>query len=314
MIRMPGESYRGELPAADNELNALSEEIRGDVAHLAVEIGERNVLNCPEELVQTADWIDAEFRGAGYGVSRQEYEANGTGCCNLEVELPGTTQADEIVIVGAHYDTAFGTAGANDNSTGVAAMLALARRFSNRKSGRTIRFVAFVNEEPPFFQTSEMGSWVYAKRCRERDENIVAVMSLETIGYYDDSPGSQKYPPPFGLLYPSTGNFIGFVGNVGSRALVRRAVGSFRRSEKFPSEGGALPAFIPGIGFSDHWSFWQEGYPALMVTDTAMFRYPYYHEAEDTIEKVDFERTARVVRGLEKVVVELAGADQEDCE
>jgi len=309
---MPGDSYHGELPTADDELNALVEELRGDVAHLAVEIGERNVLNCPEELAQTADWIEARFTAAGHEVGRQEYEAYGTGCCNLEVEVLGTAQPNEVVVIGAHYDTVFGTPGANDNSTGVAAVLALARRFSNRKSGRTIRFVAFVNEEPPFFQTSEMGSRVYAKRCRERDENVVAMMSLETIGYFDDSPGSQKYPPPFGLLYPSTGNFIGFVGNVGSRALVREAVGSFRRNEKFPSEGGALPAFIPGIGFSDHWSFWQEGYPALMVTDTAMFRYPYYHEAEDTIDKVDFERTARVVRGLEKVVAELAGANVEE--
>jgi hypothetical protein len=148
---------------------------------------------------------------------------------------------------------------------------------------------------------------MYAKRCRERDEHVVAMMSLETIGYYDDAPGSQNYPAPFGLLYPSTGSFIGFVGNVSSRALVRTVVGSFRKHEPFPSEGGALPEFIPGIGFSDHWSFWQEGYPALMVTDTAMFRYPYYHEPEDTIDKIDFEKTARVVRGLEKVLAELAG-------
>jgi hypothetical protein len=306
MIRMPGQSYRGELPPADDELISLAEELRGDVAHLAVEVGERNVLNRPEELAQAADWIEGRLTGAGYQVSRQSYEVLATQCHNLEVEIPGAGQPEEIVVIGAHYDTVVGTPGANDNTTGVAAMLALARRFSSRKPNRTLRFVAFVNEEPPFFQTSEMGSRVYAKRCRQRDEKIVAMLSLETIGYYDDSPGSQKYPPPFGLLYPSTGNFIGFVGNVGSRALVREVVGSFRRHEEFPSEGGALPAFIPGIGFSDHWSFWQEGCPALMVTDTAMFRYPFYHDPEDTIDKVDFERTARVVRGLQKVVEELA--------
>jgi hypothetical protein len=312
MIRMPGESYRGELPTADDELNALAEELRGDVAHLAVEIGERNVLNRPNELAQTADWIETQFTGMGYEMSRQEYEAYGTGCCNLEVEIAGATEPEEIVVIGAHYDTVIGTPGANDNSSGVAAMLALARRFSACTTDRTLRFAAFVNEEPPFFQNSEMGSRVYAKRCRERDENVVAMMSLETIGYYSDAPGSQKYPPPFGMLYPSTGNFIGFVGNVGSRSLVRKVVGSFRRHEQFPSEGGALPAFIPGIGFSDQWSFWQEGYPALMVTDTAMFRYPYYHDPKDTIDKVDFERMARVVRGLEKVIGELVGVAPED--
>ena len=307
MIRMPGQSYRGKLPPADDGLISLAEELRGDVAHLAVEIGERNVLNCPEKLAQAADWIEAQFTVAGYQVSRQEYEVYETKCHNLEVEIPGAAKPEEIVVIGAHYDTVVGTPGANDNTSGVAAMLALARRFSGRRPNRTIRFVAFVNEEPPFFQTFEMGSRVYAKRCRKRDENIVAMLSLETIGYYDDSPGSQKYPPPFGLLYPSTGNFIGFVGNVSSRALVRETVGSFRRHEKFPSEGGALPAFIPGIGFSDHWSFWQEGYSAMMVTDTAMFRYPYYHDPEDTIDKVDFEKMARVVRGLEAVVSERVG-------
>jgi len=307
MIRMPGEGYRGELPPADDELDSLARELRGDVAHLAVEIGERNVLRRQQELAQAARWIEAELTAVGYEVNRQEYEAFGCDCCNLEVELPGVAQPEEIVIVGAHYDTVPGTPGANDNSSGVAAMLTLSRRFASRNTDRTLRFLALVNEEPPFFQTSKMGSRVYARRCRERGENVVAMISLETIGYYSNSSGSQKYPPPFGLLYPSEGNFIGFVGNVGSRALVRQAVGTFRRNEKFPSEGGALPAFIPGIGFSDHWSFWQEGYAALMVTDTAMYRYPHYHQPEDTIDKVDFERLARVVRGLQKVIAELVG-------
>lgn len=210
----------------------------------------------------------------------------------------------------AHYDTVIGTPGANDNSSGVAATLALARRFAKRNTDRTLRFVAFVNEEPPYFQTDQMGSRVYAQRCRQRRENVVSMLSLETIGYYDDTPGTQDYPPPFGLLYPSEGNFIGFVGNTESGDLVRQAVAAFRRNEKFPAEGGALPGEIPGVGFSDQWSFWQEGYPALMVTDTAMFRYPHYHEPEDTIDKVNFDRTARVVRGLEKVVAELVGSDQ----
>jgi hypothetical protein len=133
------------------------------------------------------------------------------------------------------------------------------------------------------------------------------MMSLETIGYYDDRPGSQKYPPPLGSLYPSEGNFIGFIGNLASGDLVRRAVGTFRESEQFPCEGAALPEAMARVGDSDHASFWHEGYPALMVTDTANFRYPFYHTPEDTIDKVNFDRLARVVRGLEKVVAELAG-------
>ena len=132
-------------------------------------------------------------------------------------------------------------------------------------------------------------------------------MSLETIGYFDDRPGSQKYPPPIGSYYPSEGNFIAFVGNVASADLVRQAVGSFRANELFPCEGAALPESIGRIGDSDHASFWHEGYPGLMVTDTANFRYPFYHTPDDTIDKIHFDRLARVVRGLEAVVTDLAG-------
>jgi hypothetical protein len=306
MVHMPGRSFLGELPAADDPLAALSKELRADVEHLAVEIGDRRVPGRAEKLAQAADFIEAQFRAAGYEVERQKFEVIAGGeCCNLAAELRGATRPEEVVVIGAHYDTVAGTPGANDNGSGVAAMLALARRFAGSKPARTLRFVAFTNEEPPYFQTDQMGSRVYAKRCRERDEQIVAMLSLETIGYYSDEPGSQNYPPLVSALYPSTGNFIGVVGNLKSRALVRRVVGTFREHEQFPCEGAALPETVPGVGFSDHWSFWQEGYPAAMITDTAMFRYPHYHEATDTPKQIDFDRLARVVRGLERVVGEL---------
>ena len=136
------------------------------------------------------------------------------------------------------------------------------------------------------------------------------MLSLETIGYYSDSPGSQKYPPPVAMLYPTTGDFIGIIGNLASGNLVRRVVGTFRRNESFPSEGAILPEFIRGISLSDHWAFWREGYPAVMITDTAKFRYPYFHTREDTPEKLDFNRMARVVRGLERVIADLAGVEK----
>ena len=306
MLRMPGTSYHGELPAPDESLKLLAEELRREVRRLAVDIGERNVGNRPQQLSQAADYIEAQFKAAGCGVKRQEYEVSGATCYNLAAEIAGKTRPGEIVVVGAHYDTVVGTPGANDNTSGDAGTIALARRFSGRTSDRTLRFLAFVNEEPPYFQTEKMGSRVYARQCRQDHDNIVAMLSLETLGWYDDKPGSQNYPPPFGLLYPSTGNFIGFIGNIRSRDLVRQAIGTFRRWEHFPSEGAALPEAIPGVGFSDQWSFWQEGYPAIMVTDTALFRYPHYHHPGDTIDKVDFDRMSRVVRGLEEVVAELA--------
>ena len=309
MFRMPGTSYRGELPALDESLKLLREELRQEVQRLAVDIGERNVRNRPKQLAQAADSIEAQFKAAGYEVKRQEYEVSGIRCWNLEAEISGKSRPEEIVVVGAHYDTVVGTPGANDNTSGVAAVLALSRRFSNRKPDRTLRFVAFTNEEQPYAHTEQMGSRVYARRCRERGEQVVAMLSLETIGYYDDTPGSQKYPRPFGLLFPSKGNFIGFFGNLASRRLVRHVVSAFRQNEPFPSEAAALPELVPRVGASDHASFWHERYPAIIVTDTANFRYPYYHTPEDTIDKIDFDRMARVVRGLETVVEELVGRE-----
>lgn len=301
MIRMPGRSHRGPLPPLDDQGARLARALRADVEILAGAIGERN-MHRYGQLLRAADFVQESLEGSGYRVERQVLQAEGRPVHNLEASLGS---GPEIVIVGAHYDSVLGCPGANDNGSGVAALLALARRLAGRSPARTLRFVAFVNEEPPYFQSQQMGSRAYAARCRQRQEKICAMLSLETIGYYDDRPGSQQYPAPLGLFYPSQGNFVAFVGNVASRALVARSLATFRQAAAFPSEGAALPSAIPGVGWSDQWSFWQEGYPALMVTDTAPFRYPYYHTAEDTPDKLDYERLARVVAGLEKVVEDL---------
>ncbi len=214
-------------------------------------------------------------------------------------------------MVGAHYDSVIGSPGANDNGSGVAALLALARRLAGRQYPRTLRFVAFVNEEPPMFQAAgEMGSHIYASRCRANGDRIEAMLSLETIGYYSNAPRSQRYPLlGLGLLYPTIGNFIGFVGNVSSRALVRQAIGQFRQYAQVPAQGAAMPSVIPGVGWSDQWAFWQFGYPGIMITDTAPFRYPHYHAASDTPDKLDYDTMARVVQGLEKVIEHLASSN-----
>ncbi len=199
-----------------------------------------------------------------------------------------------------------GSPGANDNASGVAAVLELARLLKAEHLSRTVRFVAFVNEEPPFFQTREMGSRIYSSLSRQRGEKIIAMFSLETIGFYTNQKGSQHYPFPFSLFYPDTADFIGFVGNVSSRQLVRLAIEIFRNSTSFPSEGIAAPSWITGIDWSDHWSFWEEGYPAIMITDTALFRYQYYHSPNDTPDKINYEHMARVVKGISQVLIELA--------
>jgi hypothetical protein len=307
MVRMPGRSHRGALPPLTADETKLAAELRADVEALAVTIGERSVWK-PAGLAAAADHIDAAFRSSGLAVARLPFSPAGHRCENVEATIPGGALRDEIVVVGAHYDSVRGTVGANDNATGVAALLALARRFGGRAQPRTLRFVAFSCEEPPWFQTANMGSMVYAWACRDRGDRITAMVSLETIGFYTDEDGTQSYPMPFGLFYPSRGNFLGFVGNLTHARLVRDAIATFRSGTAFPSEGAALPTWVPGAGWSDHWAFWKAGYPAFMVTDTAPFRYEHYHTREDTADKVDYAKTARVVAGMERVITSLAGA------
>ena len=305
MVRMPGISHLGPLPPATDELRALEQELRSYVYALAGEIGERNLFRYPN-LVKASEYIQTILSSSGYQVQRQSYDVSGQISDNIEVEVRGTDRPDEILVIGAHYDSVKGSPGANDNGTGVAAMLALARTFANTQPRRTVRFLAFANEEPPFFQSRHMGSRVYAKRSHERNENIILMISLETIGYYSDEPDSQSYPFPLNFVYPSTGNFIGFVSNTENEALLKLLIGVFRSHTPFPSEGGALWGWLPGVGWSDHWAFWKEGFPAIMLTDTALYRYPAYHTSSDTPEKIDYERMARVVSGLLHVITEVA--------
>ena len=309
MIPMPGRSHEGPLPALTQAEAALRDRLRGRVEFLAKTIGPRG-LHSPGTMERSAAWIEGEFRAAGYEPSRQIYEARGTTVANIEALLPGGARASEFLVVGAHYDTDAGCPGANDNGSGVAALLEIAAALRARKPACSVRFVAFANEEPPFFQKEGMGSLVAARASRAKGEAIRGMLSLETIGYYSDAEGSQKYPFPFALFYPSKGNFISFVGNVASRSLVRQSVASFRRHAAFPSIGAALPGAIPGVGLSDHWCYWQSGYAALVVSDTAPFRYEEYHSSADTPDKVGFERMARVVEGLTAVVADLAEAPQ----
>jgi Zn-dependent M28 family amino/carboxypeptidase len=304
MTQMPHRSYTLPLPPLSDELAEIRDHLAGQVRDLSETIGERN-LSRPGTLPATTDYLRRNLQLAGYAVTEQTFQVDGQRVSNLEVILSGNGDP-ETIVVGAHYDTAGTAPGANDNGSGVAGVLELARLLRGSKLRKTIRLALFVNEEPPFFQTDNMGSVVYARQLRHNQVAVSAMISLETIGYYSDVSGSQKYPALLGLFYPSRGNFVGFVGNPESRDLVRRAVRTFRESAKFPSEGIAAPAAWPGIGWSDQWAFWQQQYPAIMITDTAPFRYRYYHTPSDTADHVDFEKMARVVDGIHKVVESLA--------
>lgn len=304
MIYMPGESWRGDLPALDGPDRELAQILEAHVVALCGEQEGRNYLR-RKNLEAARRYIADRLQDAGYDVQNQEYEIAGDSFANVVAEQKGTSKAGEIVVIGAHYDSVAGSPGADDNASGVAALLELARLSRSQVYPRTVRFVAFVNEEPPHFMTSEMGSYVYAGRAAENGENIVAMISLEMLGYYSDEPGSQQYVPPLNFFYPDRGNFIAFVGNLGSRSLVTKALTGFRKYASFPSEGIAAPAMLPGVSWSDHRSFWKHGYRAIMATDTAFYRNPHYHTARDRPETLDYEKMTYVVRGMQKVIEEL---------
>ncbi len=301
---LPGKSHTGELPPPTEEEKLLAQRLDAHVTMLAGSIGERNMVRY-DNLQQAAGYIVSCFRDMGYSVREKPYEVGGKQVANIEVELTGGEHPEQLVVVGAHYDSITGSPGANDNASGVAALLELARRFKAAPLNRTVRFVAFVNEEPPYFQTSRMGSRVYAAAARKRGEQIEAMLSLETIGYYSDVVGSQHYPAPIGRYYPDTGNFIGFVSNQRSASLLHLCIEAFREATPFPSEGLAAPELVQGVGWSDQWSFWQEGYPGIMITDTAPFRYPHYHLSSDLPHNLNYERMARVTAGIGDVIERL---------
>lgn len=297
-LQMPGHSHRGPLPPSGQDLTEISRTLRRHLVHLSVTIGPRS-LQRPATLARAADYIEGEFRRLGLEPRRQSYSVDLEPCHNLEVRLPGP--GPELVI-GAHYDSVPNSPAANDNGTGVAAVLLLAEKLRGLSLPRGVRLVAFVNEEPPYFQTPLMGSWVYAKELRAQDIELEGMICLETIGYYTQEPNSQHLPEPLGQLYPKTGNFITFAANLESRALLHKAIGTFRSREAFPSEGLIAPDEFPFLNWSDHFGFWEEGYPAIMITDTAPLRYPFYHTSEDTLDKLNFDGLSRVCRGLVSTV------------
>jgi Zn-dependent M28 family amino/carboxypeptidase len=295
-------------PTTSAAETCLAERLRTHVERLAGAIGERNVF-CPPSLSAAADYIRGKWHRQGHAVIAQGYSAEGLWCENLAIEIPGQSSSGGIILVGAHYDSVRQSPGADDNASGVAALLELGGALAGLRPEKTLRLVAFVNEEPPFFYWGNMGSGEYARAARRRGDDIRIMLSLEMLGYYDDTPGSQRYPPLLGLFYPSSGNFIGFVSNLASRRVLRQLVSAFRAHSDFPCEQLATFAWVPGVAWSDQLSFWREGYPAVMVTDTAFYRNPYYHCSADTPEKLDYAKMAQVVEGLCGAVASLAHAE-----
>lgn len=302
ILWMPESSFHGPQDPMSAGEAQTEIELKRHVQILAGGIGKRHT---KENLEKTWKYIESTFQNIGYKCLEQPYLVEGVSCKNIETELAGSST--EIIIVCAHYDSVTGTVGADDNASGVAATIEIARLLKGKHLAKTIRFVLFGTEEPPYFSSKEMGSYHYAKRCFERKENVVALLDLETLAYYTDAPESQRYPSNFVPMgYPRTGNFITFVGNLNSRPLVEDCVRIFRQTTAFPSEGVAAPEWINGVDWADQYWFWKFGYRGVMITDTALFRYPYYHDIKDTPDKLSYPAFARVVTGLSRVTERLA--------
>ena len=303
VIRMPGVSYKGSLEPGTRQEKIIQANLEKHVQMLAGIIGPRN---SPQSSSKTREYIVRTMSSYGYTVEAQGYVVDNNKFTNLQAKSCGSRNPTEIILVGAHYDTFGGSPGADDNGSGVATVLELARLNAGVRNPCTIRFVFFGSEEPPYFGSNNMGSYQYAERCFQRKENIKGLLVMETLGYYSEKPKSQAYPCNFVPGYPDAGNFIAFVGNLDSRKLTEQCLGSFRESCHFPSEGIAAPDWIIGVDWSDQYWFWKRHYPALMITDTAPYRYPYYHSIQDTPDKLNYPSFARVVTGLSNVLHVLA--------
>lgn len=313
-------------PLTPSEL-ALATSLRADVEHLSSAIGPRALpvwsvavreeVDSPEILVDqhripgplfdTALWIEDRLRAMGHTPDRIAYEIDGAEVWNIEVVIPAGERVAPSVVIGAHYDTLAGTPGADDNASAVAALLALADRLRDSAPKRTLRLVWFVNEEQPFLRTRYMGSRVYAESLESRGIDVVGMICLDMLGYYDDAPGSQRFPPLVGHSLPDTGDFIGFVAVRADYRFMRETLHDFRASTRLPAEGVALRGDVR----SDHWWFVELGVPSVLVTDTAEYRNPHYHEPSDTAETLDYERLALCVVGLEGLVQRLAAGDEQ---
>lgn len=303
MTYMPGNSYAKDFPDLTKPQIALANKYKEQLENFSVK--PHNSQNLVE-LKKVEDYLENQLKDNGFkNIFIQKYldmEAK-----NFEVTIEPKAEVKNTVVIGAHYDSADISPGADDNGSAVVILLELAKRFKEKFDSQhtRIRIVLFANEEPPFFGVGLMGSKVYAKYLIEKKENIRAMYALDALGYYREEEGTQHYPYMFAPFYPSKGNFVAFVGNLHSRSLVVDTVSSFRKNAKFPSEGISALGNIPGISYSDHRSFYEYGIPALMITDTAFNRNPHYHTAQDTIDKLDLGKMAQLTDELEKMFRDL---------
>ncbi|MCI0495175.1 M28 family peptidase [candidate division KSB1 bacterium] len=280
------------------EFKSIRDHLHLHVKTLSREIGPRNSLHYPA-LTKAYRYIEQQMSKFNSELSIQDYHHEKKNYHNLILEFMGNELPDEIIVVGAHYDTVMNSPGADDNASGIACLLELIRLLHHYPNKRTLRFAAFTLEEPPFFGTEQMGSYVYARSCRNKNENIACMIALEMLGYYTEKRHSQKHPfPHANQQYPDKGNFIALISNERSRHLNKTFAGYVKETSLIEAHPYTPISYSPEIELSDHASFWKNDYPAFMITDTAFFRNPNYHEINDNIETINFRYFTRTVFSL----------------
>ena len=292
----------------DTTLIGDTRKLHRHVKYLTVDIGSRSAYEY-DQIEATKEYIVDCLKAFGYVPSFQTFTYNRKKYSNVIASRTGVKLPDETVIIGAHYDTARGTPGADDNASAVATLLEIARALKDFSPDRTLKLIFFVVEEPPIFKSEQMGSYIYAKEAKARNEDIKAMICLEMLGYYTNEKDGQTYPfPIMSRVYPSTPNFIAIVGNLNSTSLVGKVKNSLGVGSRIPVETLSALSFVPGVDFSDHRSFWKMGYPAVMVTDTAYYRNPNYHSETDTIDTLDFDKMSDLLKGLIQAAKDLTDA------
>ena len=302
-LQMPGKSFTGPQPPLTKSELIVEKHVKEDVEHLS-SLGPRQMLVAPQNLEATARFIEERFSAMGYETVSLPYQCRGQTVRNIEATLPGTDHDSAMLLIGAHYDSVRNTPGANDNASGVAAMLEIARMIKDMHPARTVRFVAFTNEEIPFFHTRHMGSIVYARLMRERGDHILGLINLDVLGYYSHERHSQRFPLPFRWFLPDIGDFVIIYGRTEDTGWIKQCVSYFRGNTPFPAQGASVPAWWPGAWSSDHAAFWRSGYPGIHVWSVA--RYPEIHSPRDTPDRLDYPDLARVTEGVGRLVEQFA--------
>ena len=302
---MPGQSPPTATTPLTPEESEISESLKKGCEELAHLIGQRNSVRM-QGLDKAREYLGRRLTRANFRPKETAFSSRGEQATNLEVELEGTTAKDQILVLGAHYDTASYSPGADDNASGVAMLLEIARLLAVRSHDRTIQIVFFDRGSGRYAGTDDSGSYAWAAEAKKQNKKIAAMISLDSVGMYLDEDGSQSGPFPLSVCYPGQGNFLLFASDFSSRQLVQACVQNFRTQGGQPCEGLTLPGFIPWLSHSDHYAFGQNEWPSLVVTDTGPYRNTEHGLMTDTYDRLNYDRMARVTVRLVKLFERLS--------